>query len=74
MIQEEKDADTGFQKELEGLINKYSIENRCDMPDFILAQMLVNLIRTLGYSIKRNLDWHGTDSVCHHKGDLKENE
>ncbi len=62
-----------FQKELEQLINKYSIENTCDMPDFLLAKMIVNLIVTMGFSIKANLDWHGCDSVCHPKKE-KSNE
>ena len=54
-----------FEKELEQLINKYSIENEVDMPDFVLAGMLCRMIKAMGPSIKRNLDWHGCDSVCH---------
>ena len=57
----------GFEKELKHLINKYSVENTCDMPDFLLAKMIVNLIVTMGFSIKANLDWHGCDSVRHPK-------
>ena len=52
-----------FQKELEALINKHSIENECDMPDFILAEMIVNIVKAVGQPIKKNLDWH--ESVCH---------
>ncbi len=54
-----------FRKALEQLINKYSIENECDMPDFLLAEMIVNFIKVVGVSNKKNLDWHGCDSVCH---------
>ena len=54
-----------FQKELETLINKHSIENIVDMPDFILAEMICRIIETMGPSIKHTLDWHGCDSVCH---------
>ena len=54
-----------FKKELEKLINKYCIENYCDMPDFILADMICELIKSIGISSKANLDWHGCDSVCH---------
>ena len=54
-----------FQRELEGLINKHCIENECDMPDFLLAELIVNFIETLGVSVKKTLDWHGCDSVCH---------
>ena len=54
-----------FRKELEELINKHSIENQVDMPDFLLAEMVCGLIRTIGIRVKKNLDWHGCDSVCH---------
>ena len=54
-----------FKKELEGLINKHSIENECDMPDFLLAEMIVNIIKGIGVPIKTCLDWHGCDSISH---------
>lgn len=54
-----------FEKELEELINKHSIENTVDMPDFVLAGMVCRMIEAMGPSIKKNLDWHGCDSVCH---------
>ena len=63
----ERDTRDEFQQDLTGLINKYSIENICDMPDFILAEMITNMVYAMGPGIKRNLDWHGTDSVCHPK-------
>ena len=56
-----------FKKELEVLINKHSIENECDMPDFLLAEMIVNIIIGIGIPIKTCLDWHGCDSTCHPK-------
>lgn len=56
-----------FKKELEQLINKRSIENYCDMPASILAELLCNLITVIGVSSKANLDWHGCDSICHPK-------
>lgn len=54
-----------FEDELENLINRYSIENYCDIPDFLLAKLITNLIETIGETSKATLDWHGTDSVCH---------
>lgn len=33
-----------FKKELQGLINKYSMENGSDTPDFLLAQYLVDCL------------------------------
>lgn len=59
-----------FKKELEGLINKHSIENTCDMPDFLLAEMVCSFIEAAGKPIKKNLDWHGCDSVCHSKSQV----
>jgi len=56
-----------FKKDIERLINKHCVENDCDMPDFILAEMICNMIESFGKSMKKNLDWHGCDSVCHPK-------
>ena len=56
-----------FEKELQSLINKHSIENEWDMPDFIMARLLTDFIKSAGKSMKWNLDWHGVDSVCHPK-------
>lgn len=54
-----------FKKELEKLINRHSIENDCDIPDFILAEMICNIIVESGKSFKKALDWHDCDSICH---------
>ena len=56
-----------FKKELEVLINKHSIENHADMPDFMMAEMICGFIVGVGSCVKANLDWHGCDSVCHPK-------
>lgn len=66
-----------FKKELEVLINKYSIENICDTPDFLLAEIIIDIIVTTGPKIKKLLDWHGCNSVCHplgRKDTKKEND
>ena len=42
-----------FQSELTQLINKHSIENTCDMPDFLLAEMLCNFLVYAGEPIKK---------------------
>jgi hypothetical protein len=54
-----------FEKELAHLINRHSIENELDMPDFLLARMLCAMIKSMGPTVKATLDWHGCDSVCH---------
>ena len=54
-----------FTKDLADLINTHSLENACDVPDYILAEMLAELIKAFGPHIKTTLDWHGCNSVCH---------
>ena len=47
-----------FAKELEELINKHSIENFSNTPDFILADYLMNCLEAY-HSIKiKNDNWH----------------
>jgi len=54
-----------FEKELAKLINKHSIEDICDIPDFLLASMVCNYIQYVASINKEVLDWHGCDSICH---------
>jgi len=56
-----------FKKDLEELINKHCIENKCDIPDFLLSEMIAGFIEAIGPIFKKTLDWHGCDSVCHPK-------
>lgn len=54
-----------FRSELIELINRYGIEKMADIPDFILADMIIAALETIGPLFKEVLDWHGCDSVCH---------
>ena len=56
-----------FRKELKDLLNKHSIENECGMPDFLLAEMIINHVYAVRETIKKNQDWHGCDFICHPK-------
>lgn len=56
-----------FKEELTNLINSHSIENLCDMPDFLIAEMICAYLVAFGPVSKKNLDWHGCDSVVHPK-------
>lgn len=48
-------------KEFANIINKYSVENDSDTPDFILAEYLVQCLETFGdIQIKRS-KWFGTE-------------
>ena len=49
---------TDFQKELEGLINKYSKENESNTPDFILAKYLAHSLKAFNTAIKSRDEWY----------------
>jgi hypothetical protein len=53
---------TDFEKELAALINKYSLENESNTPDFILAAFLVESLRVLGTTMRQRDGWFGD---CH---------
>ena len=48
-----------FQRELEGLINKYSMENESNTPDFILAGFLYDCLGIFNKTTKLREDWYG---------------
>ena len=50
-----------FKKELESLINKYSIENGSNTPDFILADYLWQCIETFNNAMHSRELWYGRD-------------
>lgn len=60
-----------FEKELTTLINQHSIENICDIPDYLLAGMVCNYIQYVASITKEVLDWHGCNSICHPQQGLK---
>lgn len=42
-----------FEKELEELINKYSMENYCNIPDYEMARIITNMI--INNELKNNI-------------------
>lgn len=56
-----------FEDELTELINKHSMENKADMPDFLLSKLLCEIIEAIGPVVKKTLDWHNCDSITHPK-------
>lgn len=66
-------SDLTFEKELEHLLNKYSIDNDCNTPDFILAKYIVDSLEPLKQMINTRAEWHGhtehnhTMNVLHKK-------
>lgn len=50
---------TQFQKDLKKLINKHSIENDSNTPDFILAKYLRKCLETFNEAVERRDKYNG---------------
>ena len=48
-----------FRRELMNVINKHSKENGSNTPDFILAEYLIDCLRTFDKIIKLRTEWYG---------------
>jgi len=48
-----------FKKELTFIINKYSLENDSDTPDFILAEYLISCLESFNKSCNKRSEWYG---------------
>ena len=57
-----------FSKELENLINKHSIENGSNTPDFILAEYMMNCLRAFENAVVARSKWFG---VCNVTGKIE---
>lgn len=47
-----------FRRDLTGLINLYSLENRSSTPDFILAEYLVNCLAAFDKAEEAKSKWY----------------
>lgn len=52
---------TTFEEELETLINRYSLENVSDTPDFVLAQFVMGCLDVWNAAVQRREEWYGRD-------------
>lgn len=52
-----------FERELEALLNRYSMENGSNTPDFILAEYLHRCLDNFNATIKRRGEWYGRMDV-----------
>lgn len=50
---------TKFQEELRALLNRYSIENESNTPDYILATYVIDCLKALHGRIKERERWYG---------------
>lgn len=48
-----------FRKELAAVLNKYSMENGSNTPDFLLADYLIGCLRGLDTAIRMRDNWYG---------------
>lgn len=51
--------ETEFRTELQGLINRHSMENGSNTPDFLLAEFLVCQLRVWDQYVTRREEWFG---------------
>lgn len=50
-----------FEQELEQLINRYSLENECDTPDYILAEYMKQCFVAYVNAVQLRDKWFGVD-------------
>lgn len=56
-----------FEKALEELINKHSMENDSDTPDFILAQYMFTCLSAYRNAVQARDKWFGVDMWSENK-------
>lgn len=52
-----------FRIELEQLINRYSMENGSNTPDFILAGYLCECLSAFDFAVRAREDWYGRNPL-----------
>lgn len=52
-----------FKKELERVINRFSMENESNTPDFILADYLVGCLDAYDATVNAREKWYGRKNV-----------
>jgi len=64
-----------FEIELQALINKHSMENGSDTPDFILAHFLVECLIVFDAAVGVRTEWYrATDETASDDNEVKEAE
>lgn len=57
-----------FRKELEHLINRHSMENGSNTPDYLLAEYLFDCLRAFDNAVRQRDSWYG---VKHEAGQIR---
>ena len=71
MVDFKKMADhSELRKEIEQAINKHSLENGSDTPDFILAEYLTDCLRMFDKAVNKREEWYGRKEPAKQNYDL----
>ena len=52
---------TDFRKEIEEVVNRCSMENNSDTPDFILAHYLMKCLEAFDYAVVSRESWYSRE-------------
>lgn len=50
---------TGLLEQVSFVINRFSVENGSDTPDFILADFMLDCLAALNKAVRRRSEWYG---------------
>lgn len=67
----EVEESSGFEEDLRALLNRYSMENASDTPDFILARFVMMTLQAHTEATERRDEWYG---VTLEPGNVQVNE
>jgi hypothetical protein len=57
-VMDEMNMKESFRRDLASLLNRYSLENGSNTPDFMLADYLIQCLLSLDQAINRRAQWH----------------
>ena len=58
MNKEQEKLET-IKRELAQVINRHSLENVCDTPDFVLAEVMLDALMGFGVATRKRDRWYG---------------
>lgn len=61
----------GFHEELQALINRHSMENGSDTPDFLLANYLNDCLDVWNRHVKARDKWYGHKSLSQQVNEMR---
>lgn len=52
-----------FKEKLTALLNQFGVDNECNMPDYMIAESVINHIKDMANTTKANMEFHGWKGV-----------